>query len=107
MKIYIISLVVGILAGLLYGVLQVRSPAPPVAALIGLLGMLIGEQMIPFGKQLVADNPFSAEKIATPIDTPATRHPKIVSIAKDIKNDESLLKWQDAEKWLCGKQDVK
>ena len=60
MKIYIISLVVGILAGLLYGVLQVRSPAPPVAALIGLLGMLIGEQMIPFGKQLVADNPFSA-----------------------------------------------
>lgn len=92
MKIYIISLVVGILAGLLYGVLQVRSPAPPVAALIGLLGMLIGEQMIPFGKHLVADSTFSAEKIATPIDTPATQHPKIVLIAKDIKNDESLLK---------------
>ena len=92
MKIYIISLVVGILAGLLYGVLQVRSPAPPVAALIGLLGMLIGEQMIPFGKHLVADSTFSAEKIATPIDTPATQHPKIVLIAKDIKNDELLLK---------------
>ena len=92
MKIYIISLVVGILAGSLYGVLQVRSPAPPVAALIGLLGMLIGEQMIPFGKHLVADSTFSAEKIATPIDTPATQHPKIVLIAKDIKNDESLLK---------------
>lgn len=89
MKIYIISLVVGILAGLLYGVLQVRSPAPPVAALIGLLGMLIGEQMIPFGKQLVDD---SAEKIATPIDIPDTQHPKIVAATKDINNDESLLK---------------
>ena len=92
MKIYIISLIVGILAGLLYGVLQVRSPAPPVAALIGLLGMLIGEQMIPFGKQLVADSTLSAEKIATPIDIPDIQHPKIVAATKDINNDESLLK---------------
>ncbi len=54
MKLYLISLAVGILAGLLYGVLNVRSPAPPVVALIGLLGMLIGEQMVPYGKQFVA-----------------------------------------------------
>lgn len=51
MKLYMISLAVGVLAGLLYGVLSVRSPAPPVAALIGLFGMLIGEQLVPMAKQ--------------------------------------------------------
>ncbi|MDU2782803.1 MAG: DUF1427 family protein [Enterobacter sp.] len=30
--------------GLMYAVLKVRSPAPPALALIGLLGMLAGEQ---------------------------------------------------------------
>lgn len=55
MKIYIVSLAVGILVGLLYGGLNVRSPAPPVAALVGLFGMLMGEQMISYGKQFVAN----------------------------------------------------
>ncbi len=54
MKLYIISLAVGVLAGLLYGVLSVRSPAPPVAALIGLFGMLIGEQLVPMTKQYLS-----------------------------------------------------
>jgi XapX domain-containing protein len=40
---YLISLAVGILVGLLYHVLGVRSPAPPLVALLGLLGMVIGE----------------------------------------------------------------
>lgn len=44
MKPYLISLAVGLGVGLLYSVLGVRSPAPPVVALLGLLGMLIGEQ---------------------------------------------------------------
>jgi XapX domain-containing protein len=43
-KIYVLSLGVGLLVGVIYGVLNVRSPAPPVVALIGLLGILIGEQ---------------------------------------------------------------
>lgn len=63
MKLYIISLAVGMLAGILYGVLNVRSPAPPVAALIGLLGMLIGEQLIPYGKQLVTNQSFDAQQM--------------------------------------------
>ncbi len=33
MKIYLISLAVGILVGVIYGLLNVRSPAPPVIAL--------------------------------------------------------------------------
>ncbi|URN99780.1 XapX domain-containing protein [Leclercia adecarboxylata] len=40
----LISLAAGVLVGLLYALLKVRSPAPPALALIGLLGMLAGEQ---------------------------------------------------------------
>src|SRR5262249_5881773 len=43
-KAYLVSLAVGLLVGAIYGFLNVRSPAPPVIALIGLLGILIGEQ---------------------------------------------------------------
>lgn len=51
---YLISLAIGIAVGLLYGGLDFRSPAPPLVALVGLLGMQIGEQAWPFGKQLLA-----------------------------------------------------
>ena len=57
MKFYIISLAVGLLVGLIYGVLQVRSPAPPAIALIGLLGMLLGEQIVPTVKRMIAGEP--------------------------------------------------
>jgi XapX domain-containing protein len=36
---------VGLVVGALYGVLNVRSPSPPVVALVGLLGTLMGEQI--------------------------------------------------------------
>ena len=52
MKLYIVSLAVGLLVGLLYGFLNVRSPAPPVIALVGLLGILVGEQLPPLLRQL-------------------------------------------------------
>ena len=54
MKIYLVSLGVGVLVGMIYSLLNVRSPAPPLVALVGLLGILIGEQVIPIGKQVVA-----------------------------------------------------
>jgi len=54
MKLYLVSLAAGILVGIIYALLQVRSPAPPVVALIGLLGMLIGEQVVPPVKRLLA-----------------------------------------------------
>jgi XapX domain-containing protein len=44
MKPLLISFVVGLLVGVLYGVIKVKSPAPPIIALIGLLGMVLGEQ---------------------------------------------------------------
>ena len=54
MKIYLISLGAGILVGLIYSLLHVRSPAPPVVALIGLAGILLGEQVIPLAQHLMA-----------------------------------------------------
>jgi len=52
MKPYLISLVVGLLVGGIYGILNVKSPAPPMIALIGLLGILLGEQAVPIARQL-------------------------------------------------------
>ncbi len=45
MKPYLLSLAVGVAVGVIYGLLDVKSPAPPVVALVGLLGMLGGEQV--------------------------------------------------------------
>jgi XapX domain-containing protein len=44
MKALIISFVVGLLVGVAYGVIRVKSPAPPIVALVGLLGTVLGEQ---------------------------------------------------------------
>lgn len=52
MKIYLLSLAVGLLVGVIYGLLNVRSPAPPVIALVGLLGILVGEQIVPLAKTI-------------------------------------------------------
>ena len=54
MKIYVISLSAGLLVGVIYALLNVRSPAPPAIALIGLLGMLVGEQVVPTVKRMIA-----------------------------------------------------
>ena len=47
MKPYLISLAAGLLVGCIYALLRVRSPAPPAIALVGLLGILLGEQIVP------------------------------------------------------------
>jgi XapX domain-containing protein len=60
MKLYIASLAAGLLAGLLYGLLNVRSPAPPVVALVGLLGILLGEQIPPLARQWLQPKPASS-----------------------------------------------
>ncbi|CAB4611003.1 unannotated protein [freshwater metagenome] len=43
-----LSLLVGLTVGAIYGFIGVKSPAPPVIALVGLLGMLVGEQIVNF-----------------------------------------------------------
>lgn len=54
MKPYILSLAAGLLVGIIYALVNVRSPAPPVIALVGLLGILIGEQIPPLLKHYLA-----------------------------------------------------
>lgn len=60
MKIYLLSLGAGVLVGLIYSLLGVRSPAPPLVALVGLLGILAGEQVIPVGRQVLAGKTIAA-----------------------------------------------
>jgi XapX domain-containing protein len=50
MRPYLISLAAGLLVGVIYALLKVRSPAPPAIALVGLLGILLGEQVVPLIK---------------------------------------------------------
>jgi XapX domain-containing protein len=57
MKLYLISLGAGLLVGIIYSLINVRSPAPPVVALLGLLGMLIGEQLPPLVRNLLSKEP--------------------------------------------------
>ena len=44
MKVSLISFAVGVGVGAVYGLIRVKSPAPPIIALLGLLGMVLGEQ---------------------------------------------------------------
>jgi XapX domain-containing protein len=60
MKPYLFSLAAGALVGAVYALLGVKSPAPPTIALIGLLGILLGEQAVPVARKLVAGEPVLA-----------------------------------------------
>ncbi|NEU95478.1 XapX domain-containing protein [Bradyrhizobium uaiense] len=60
MKIYVLSLGAGLLVGVVYSLLNVRSPAPPLVALVGLLGILAGEQIVPVGRQLMSGHGLAA-----------------------------------------------
>jgi XapX domain-containing protein len=54
----------GLAVGVAYGLVQVRSPAPPLIALIGLLGMVLGELAIDLAKRHVS--PFAQSPIEQP-----------------------------------------
>jgi XapX domain-containing protein len=54
MTTYLFSLGAGVMVGIIYSLIDNRSPAPPLVALAGLLGILVGEQIIPVAKQMPA-----------------------------------------------------
>jgi XapX domain-containing protein len=60
MKPYLLSIGAGLLVGVIYALMGVRSPAPPAIALLGLLGMLLGEQAVPIVKRLIDRAPVVA-----------------------------------------------
>ncbi len=61
---FLISLLMGLAVGVAYGLVQVRSPAPPLIALVGLLGMVLGEQAVDMTKR------YFSPSIETPSDPP-------------------------------------
>ncbi len=67
MKTLITALAAGLLVGVLYGLLNVRSPAPPYVALLGLLGTLLGEQ----GVQHLRHRLTPSEAVVAPPDRTA------------------------------------
>ncbi len=78
---YLVSLGAGILAGVVYGLINVRSPAPPAIALVGLLGMLIGEQVVPVAKRLIEGAPITKAWFASECQ------PRITGVQSDAKQD--------------------
>lgn len=63
MKPHFVALAVGLLVGVIYGLLNVRSPAPPVIALVGLLGILLGEQIVPLAKRVLGGGPLTLSSV--------------------------------------------
>ena len=53
MRPYLASVILGVAVGVVYGLVKVRSPAPPAIALLGLLGMLVGKQAVTLVKSHV------------------------------------------------------
>ena len=60
MMVYALSLGAGLLVGVIYSLLNVRSPAPPLVALVGLLGILAGEQIVPIARQFISGEGLAA-----------------------------------------------
>ena len=69
MKPYLVSLALGVLVGVIYALFNVRSPAPPIIALVGLLGILVGEQIPPLVKHALR-----VEKTASWMDDQVKPH---------------------------------
>jgi XapX domain-containing protein len=51
---YLVSLFMGLVVGAAYGVVHIRAPAPPMIALVGLLGMVLGQQAVEMAKLRLA-----------------------------------------------------
>ncbi|MBY4896176.1 XapX domain-containing protein [Cupriavidus sp. AU9028] len=89
MKLYLVSLGAGVLVGILYALMQVRSPAPPAVALIGLLGMLVGEQLVPPVKRMPEGQPVTAAWFHTECMPKITGKPA-PTLAAQRKDDDAV-----------------
>ena len=60
---YFLSLLMGLAVGAAYGLVQVRSPAPPMIALVGLFGMVLGQQAVDMMKRHFGPSAHTAGKL--------------------------------------------
>lgn len=84
MKPYLLSLAAGLLVGVVYSLLSVRSPAPPVIALVGLLGILVGEQLVPLAKYVWQREPAAVSWLQHHVTPHVFGHMPKGGTAKDI-----------------------
>jgi XapX domain-containing protein len=68
---YLVSLLMGLAVGVAYGLVQVRSPAPPLIALVGLLGMVVGQQATDMAKRQFAPPAHMSAAQAPEIERPS------------------------------------
>ncbi|MEO1492333.1 MAG: DUF1427 family protein [Pseudomonadota bacterium] len=73
-----LSLAIGLVVGGIYALLNTRSPAPPIIALLGLLGMLAGESLMSWAKSQmtlrdVASHCLDGKAFATAASEPKER----------------------------------
>jgi XapX domain-containing protein len=73
MKPYLISLGAGLLVGVVSSLLNVRSPASPAIALVGLLGILLGEQIVPLAEHLFSGRDVGRD-VAALVRTDCAKH---------------------------------
>src|SRR5712675_92441 len=94
MRVYLLSLGAGLLVGIVYSLLNVRSPAPPVVALVGLLGILVGEQIIPLARHMLEGSHLAAawrQSHCTPhiFGLLPGRHEQATHLEMDFKQEKS------------------
>jgi XapX domain-containing protein len=70
MKSMLISFAAGLMVGAIYAALRVRSPAPPLVALAGLLGMVWGEQVAQrlLTQKVAVEQTAKPAKAASPVE---------------------------------------
>jgi XapX domain-containing protein len=79
MRSYLASLILGAAVGVVYGLVKVRSPAPPAIALLGLLGMLAGEQAVSLAR---------SHLFKTDVQLSASRDRGEAAMADDVRGTE-------------------
>jgi XapX domain-containing protein len=72
---YLISLAAGFVVGLLYCLVRVQSPAPPLIALAGLLGIVLGEHTIPVVRAHLFPDSVQVQQVETSVGAPASAKP--------------------------------
>jgi XapX domain-containing protein len=89
MRLCLLSLDADLLVGVIYALLNVRSPAPPVVALIGLLGILVGEQIPPLVKGVLNGSADTAAVLSRQVRPHVFGHLPRGSHGPDMPDPES------------------
>jgi XapX domain-containing protein len=71
-----LSLIAGLVVGIGYGLCGIRSPAPPAIALLGLLGMLLGEHGVLLARHHFSNGLYEAPRSGAPGQSPGDRAAK-------------------------------